>query len=337
MAEIVLGIGTSHSPMLNLTAQQWKHRAEVDHANQKLNLSDGRRLSYAALLQERGARWSAEVELPVMERKEKACQAALDRLGDALEQANPDVVIIVGDDQAELFSADNQPAFAIFLGAEIATMSGKYGAGATDWMRQVGRGYLMDELHRLPGSPELALKLIEGLMDLDIDVCSVAKVGDPARAGFGHAYGFVIKRLFRRPIPVVPVLLNTYFPPNVPSAGRCYDIGRKLRSVIEALPGSQRVAIVASGGLSHFVVDEAFDRGVLDAFANKDAEALRGISRNALKSGSSETLNWILTAGAVDFMELQMAEYFPLYRTEAGTGVGAAFCVWGGGRQRKQA
>ena len=39
MAKIVLGIGTSHTPMLNLTSLQWQHRAEVDYANRKLNLS----------------------------------------------------------------------------------------------------------------------------------------------------------------------------------------------------------------------------------------------------------------------------------------------------------
>jgi hypothetical protein len=126
----------------------------------------------------------------------------------------------------------------------------------------------------------------------------------------------------------VPVLLNTYFPPNVPTASRCYDIGVKLREVIESSKGNQRVAVVASGGLSHFIVDEELDRSVLQAFQENDAQALRSIPRNALKSGSSETLNWILTAGAVSPMPLAWSEYQALYRTPAGTGVGAAFCVW---------
>jgi hypothetical protein len=328
MARIVLGIGTSHTPMLNLTAQQWQHRAEVDYANTRLNLSDGRRVTYPELLQERGPRYKDQVNLPLLEQKERACQAALDRLADALEQAAPDVVVIVGDDQAELFSPDNQPAVAVFHGSEIATHPGKYAEGAPDWMRQVGRGYLMDDVYRIPGAEAVALQLIEGLMDRDVDVASVAAVKDPTKAGFGHAYGFIIKRLFRRSIPVVPVLLNTYFPPNVPSASRCYDIGRKLRDAIHDMPQDLRIAVVASGGLSHFVVDEALDLRVIDALRNKDEQALRAIPRNALKSGSSETLNWILTAGAVDFLELRSAEYQPLYRTEAGTGVGAAFCVW---------
>jgi len=328
MAQIVLGIGSSHTPMLNLTAQQWQHRAAADYANSELNMSDGRRLSYEALLAERGPCYEADIALDVLSRKELACQAALDTLGDALAEANPDLVIIVGDDQAELFSHANQPAFAIFNGEAMVTYVGKYAEGAPDWLRQVGRGYLMESNYTLPASPVFATELIEGLVDLDVDVASVAGVDDPEKAGFGHAYGFIVKRLFRRSIPVVPVLLNTYFPPNVPRASRCYDVGQKLRQVIEASASDLRVAVVASGGLSHFIVDEELDREVLRAFEANDAQALRAIPRNALKSGSSEILNWVLAAGAVCPLPLTWSEYQPIYRTPAGTGVGAAFCIW---------
>jgi Catalytic LigB subunit of aromatic ring-opening dioxygenase len=328
MARIVLGVGTSHSPMLNLTAEQWSHRANVDYNNTKLNLSDGRRVTYPQLLEERGPRYQDDIALPILQRKESACHAALDRLADDIERARPDVVVVIGDDQAELFDANNQPAFAVYHGEQIVTTPGKYAEGAPDWMRQVGRGYLMEDVHRLPASPELAVKVIEGLMDRDVDVSAVAGVKDPAQAGFGHAYGFIAKRLFRREIPMLPVLLNTYFPPNVPTAARAYDVGRKLREVLEAIPDDLRIAVVASGGLSHFVVDEAFDLQVIEALRNKDVATLRAMPRRTLKSGSSETLNWIMTAGAVDFMDLQWAEYQALYRTAAGTGIGAAFCAW---------
>jgi 3-O-methylgallate 3,4-dioxygenase len=76
------------------------------------------------------------------------------------------------------------------------------------------------------------------------------------------------------------------------------------------------------------VIDAEFDRSVIDALRTKDVSALRAIPRNRLKSGTSETLNWIMTAGAVDHMDFQWADYEPLYRTAAGTGTGAAFCVW---------
>lgn len=330
MADIVLGIGTSHTPLLALNADEWRHRAEFDYANPKLNLSDGRELTYPQLLAETSARYESEITPGILQRKEEICEAAVERLADALHEASPDVVVIVGDDQGELFSPANQPAIAVYHGDEIVTLHGKYAAAdAPEWMRSVGRDYLLDKTHRVPAAPTLGLELIEGLIERHIDVSAIAHVEDPARAGFGHAFGFVIKRLFRqRSIPVVPVLLNTYFPPNVPTSARCYDMGVALREAIEASASSARVAIIASGGLSHFVVDEAFDRKILAALEAHDTQTLRSIKREALKSGSSEILNWIMVAGAMANMPFQWHEYQPLYRTPAGTGVGSAFCLW---------
>lgn len=330
MADIILGIATSHTPLLTLTPEQWQHRADADYANKALNMSDGRLIPYEQVLRELGPRSADVISAEILAAKERGCSDALDRLGDALVQAAPDVVIIVGDDQRELFSAANQPAIAIFHGAEIIT-SDKYGnEESADWVKAMGRGYMMDEAHSVPGSPDFALELIQGLMNENFDVATSARVENPKEAGFGHAYGFIIKRLFRgRTIPVVPVLLNTYYGPNVPTAARCHDLGRALARVIAASPSKLRVAVIASGGLSHFVVDEALDHLVLDAVASGRHEALRSIPRGALNSGSSEILNWIVTAGAVEALPLRSKEYLPLYRTPAGTGVGAGFAVWG--------
>lgn len=330
MANIVLGIASSHTPLLTLTPEQWQHRAAADYANTELNLSDGRLLPYAQVLAELGPRSAGVISPEILTAKERACSAALDRLGDELEKAAPDVVVIVGDDQRELFTAANQPAIAIFHGEELVT-SDKYGdEESADWVQDMGRGYLMDAAHKLPGMPSFALELIRGLMDENFDVATCARVNNADGAGFGHAYGFIIKRLFRgRAIPVVPVLLNTYYGPNVPSAARCHDFGLALNRIIEASPSKLRVAVIASGGLSHFVVDEELDHKVLDAIGSGDHAALRSIPRGALNSGSSEILNWIVTAGAAQALPLRWKEYYPLYRTPAGTGVGAGFAVWG--------
>ncbi len=330
MANIVLGIASSHTPLLTLTPEQWQHRAAADYANTELNMSDGRLMPYAQVLAELGPR-SADVITPeILTTKERACSAALDRLGDELEKAAPDVVIIVGDDQRELFTAANQPAIAIFHGEEMIT-SDKFGdEESAEWVQDMGRGYLMDAAHKVPGSPGFAMELIKGLIDENFDIATCSRVDDASVAGFGHAYGFIIKRLFRgRTIPVVPILLNTYYGPNVPSAARCHDLGLALKRVIDASASKLRVAVIASGGLSHFVVDEVLDKQVLDAIGSGDHEALRSIPRGALNSGSSEILNWIVTAGAAQALPLRWKEYYPLYRTPAGTGVGAGFAVWG--------
>ncbi len=89
-----------------------------------------------------------------------------------------------------------------------------------------------------------------------------------------------------------------------------------------------RVAVIASGGLTHFVIDETLDRGVLDAIAARDAAALRAIPRDKLRSGNSEILNWVTAAGALEGLAATVVDYVPGYRTPAGTGTGMAFARW---------
>lgn len=328
MARIVIGLGSSHTPLLTLPAKDWIHRSAADYANPSLNLSDGRFVTYEELKGEAGEHYAEAATAAVLERKAATCQAALDRLVKALDDAAPDVAIIVGDDQRELFSPANQPMIAIYHG-ETAPTSDAYGAAdLPEWVRTVGAGYMMDEVHAVPCASEVAWGIIEGLVDQDIDVATCASVPEGSKAAFGHAFGFIVKRLFQgRRIPIVPVLLNTYYPPNVPSAGRCHDFGRALRKAIEAYPADLRIAVIASGGLSHFVVDEALDQRVLAGLADHGA-ALKGLPRGALHSGSSEILNWVMTAAAVEHLELVWTAYEPIYRTPAGTGIGVAAAVW---------
>jgi aromatic ring-opening dioxygenase catalytic subunit (LigB family) len=126
----------------------------------------------------------------------------------------------------------------------------------------------------------------------------------------------------------VPVAVNAYFPPNQPSPARCHAVGRALRRAIESWDEDARVAVVASGGLSHFVVDEELDRGVLDALSSHDRDALAALPAWRLQSGSSEIRNWIVAAGVLEGLDMATVDYIPLYRTVAGTGVGAAFVQW---------
>jgi hypothetical protein len=97
---------------------------------------------------------------------------------------------------------------------------------------------------------------------------------------------------------------------------------------VEACPGSERIGVLASGGLSHFLVDEDFDRAILKACADKDAKFLQNLPRNKLHAGSSEILNWVAVAGAIEHLDLDWFEYVPGYRTPAGTGTGLSFASW---------
>jgi hypothetical protein len=329
MAQIVMGLGTSHSPLLTLEGARWGERAADDFLNQRLNLSDGRWVSYDELAAEVGNKYASVATNEQFIAKAKICQAALDRMSATLVEAAPDIAIIIGDDQDELFSLSNMPAISIFYGNEIVMHAREINGASPTWLPTVAKGYAMDDTYVFPGAAEFALDLIKGLIDRGVDIGAAAKVDDPHNAGFGHAYGFVVQRLFaKRPIPIVPVLLNTYFPPNVPTPARCHDIGRLLRAAIEGSAAHLRVAVIASGGLSHFVVDEGLDRRVADALVKGDHEVLRSLPVSALNAGSSEIRNWIVMAGAIEGMKNQWLEYQPLYRTPAGTGIGVGFGVW---------
>jgi hypothetical protein len=313
---------------LTFDVETWVEKAG-DDMRRRLNLSDGRMVTYDQLLAEFGEPYVAHCRRDHLEQQRAKCEAALDRLGDLLQEAAPDLVVIVGDDQAELFDVTNMPAISIFYGDRIVTHPwGTVDEAMPNWKRTAAVGYGMDREHVYRGAPEAALAAIKGLIERGVDISAASEVIDSSRAGFGHAYGFVVERLFRgHDYPILPVLLNTYFAPNVPTSARCYDVGRALKAALEDY-GDLRVAVIASGGLSHFVTDEILDRGVLDAIAKGDAGHLRSVPPQALKSGSSEILNWILVAGAAEGMSPELVEYQPIYRTPAGSGIGLGFLAW---------
>lgn len=328
MGKVVMGIGMSHSPLLALPAERWGERGDDDRRNTGLNMIDGRLVDYPTVARERGEPWADVAGIPTYRKLEAGAQSALDRLADDLEKVAPDVVVIVGDDHYELFSPANMPAIAIYHGKEAHSHEAAR-AEEGNWRNAVAAMYAMDEVHTFPVHDELAEELVRALVARDFDIGSSALVEDPKKLGFGHAYGFVVERLYRgRTIPMVPVMLNTYFPPNVPTPRRCYNLGMALKEAIEASPKDLRVAVIGSGGLSHFLVEEELDRKLLDAFRTHDADVLRAIPVEALKSGSSEILCWIAAAGAFRGLPHRWSEYFPARRTPAGTGIGLGFGAW---------
>jgi len=174
---------------------------------------------------------------------------------------------------------------------------------------------------------DLALHAVRSLVESDFDISYASAL--PKQRGEGHAFGFVHRRLMaRRVVPIVPVVVNTYYPPNQPRPGRCFRLGRALRSAIESFPEDRRIGVLASGGLSHFTIDEALDRAVLEACRNADEQALSSLPLAKLNSGNSEIRNWIVAAGAAAGLQMLWHEYVPLYRTAAGTGCAMAFAAW---------
>ena len=105
-------------------------------------------------------------------------------------------------------------------------------------------------------------------------------------------------------------------------------MGRKIAAALEASPHSARVAVVASGGLSHFLCEEALDRRVIAALRCGDAQTLAAIPQQSMLSGSSEIRNWIMVGGMVAALKPDFTEYIPVRRTPVGTGIGLGFMTW---------
>jgi len=330
VAHIVLGIGTSHSPLLVLGGAQWEFRSNDDRRNKSLNTLDGRLISYDQLVEQRGEPFTRESDPAGFPALAERAEVALNHLADQLKAVTPDVVLVIGDDQGELFSPDNFPAIAVYRGAELVMKPSEHLEGMPPWAdTKFWSGYRMDFPHRYPGAPELANELVTGLIREGVDVTSCANVSDPTKRGFGHAFGFIIERLMKEvQVPMLPVMLNTYFPPNTPTAARCRAVGEKIGKILKASSSQARVAVVASGGLSHFLCEEAFDREIVQALQANDSNVLSKIPQEALLSGSSEIRNWVMLSGMVEHLRSDFTEYIPVYRTPVGTGIGLAFMTW---------
>jgi hypothetical protein len=326
MAQLVLGIGTSHTPMLNAPPEDWPRFYERDSKRTNLLDTEGRLTSYEQQLTQAPPGIMQEISPERMQSRHQAVEGAMARLGGFLREAKLDTLIVVGDDQDELYHHGNMPGMLVYYGETIPNVPLKPVANP-DWgWRAAARWYEEKEPRDYPVDAALARHLIDELIDREFDIAASDATSEGE--GEGHAIGFVHKRIMQEVVPIVPICINTYYPPNQPTPRRCYKLGRAIRAAVESYPDDIRVGIVGSGGLSHFVVDEALDRGFIDMMRRKDAAAIQDLPRDKLNSGSSEIRNWICVAGAVEHLSLEWSLYEPGYRTPAGTGTGLGFAFW---------
>lgn len=328
MADIVLGLGTSHSPMLNSPAEDYPKHAEIDAKGRRLLDKFGRPTTYGDLLAKADPAIRDQLRIEVMEERVAKCNAAIERLSRTVKEAKLDALIVIGDDQNEQYGDDNMPAILVYTGETIDNNPLHMDEDAPDfWRRARSQYHEQNGVRAYPVAAKLALHMVDHLMDHGFDISHARRLGKDI--GEGHAFGFVHRRLMQdNVIPVVPVAINTYSAPNQPRPHRCFQLGQQIRKAVQSATGYERVGILGSGGLSHFYLDEELDHRVLEACRKKDKEALSTIPVEQLNSGSSEIRNWITAVGASEHLGTEWQEYYPCYRSPAGTGYGAAFAVW---------
>lgn len=332
MAKVVLGIGTSHSPMVSSPPELWEsHARGYDMLQKDLIDVDGGVCTYAQLLEKTEGRFAQLASYQSSRERHERCQAAITRLAEIYATTRPDVAIIIGEDQHEQFSADYMPALLVHWGDSVLNTPRKYGPDAMPSLKASAWAYgKKDETHS--GRADLGLHIIETMVQDGFDVAQSRRLPKESAAsieGIGHAFTFIYHRIMGGNVtPHVPIILNTYYPPNQPTPKRCFEIGRIIKKAVEIWEPDLRVAVIASGGLSHFVLNEKIDLAVIDALQNNDTEFLKSIPRKQMQSGTSEILNWIALGATVDDLRMNLIDYVPCYRSAAGTGIGMAFASW---------
>ena len=304
MAEIALGIGTSHGPQLSTPPEEWGQRAAADRRNPALAFR-GADYSFDELSQLRGAAFAAECEPGVQARAARA-QPRRDR------RARPDHP---RRQRRRPRRGQQRPQGGLRRRAAAAV---RHLLGRHDAARAVHRGSSSPPCRpgsRSPrsrtsrsgprcgtGHSELGLHLIHEVSRAGFDpgAAKVLPAGRWQNHSIPHGWGFILQQVLggHDLIPIVPVFVNTFWEPNPPSARRCYDFGVALGAAIECFPADLRVGVVASGGLSHFVIDEELDRAFMKALIDKDREFMAGLGDDLLRSGTSELRNWIVVGGA---------------------------------------
>lgn len=146
-----------------------------------------------------------------------------------LVNVGADVLILISDDHFNSYFYDHMPSFTI--GIENCE-------GWGDW--QIPK-------YKIPVQQDLAQHILHTGLEQNLDFAFTLSM----KVDHGHtqAVYFLNSEL---DLPVVPIAVNTTAPP-LPTMERCFQLGEILQKAIESWDSEKKVAIVASGGLSHWV------------------------------------------------------------------------------------
>lgn len=334
MAKIVLGMATSHGPMLSTPPHLWGERAKDDRRHS--HWFKGKQYPFAALAELRAPdHFENEMTSEKWTARHAQCMAALEKLADIYADVKPDVAVIVGDDQMEIFTESVVPALTIYCGETVANygLNDEQLAKLPPGVAIAEHGHVPPQREEYETVPALGRHIVESLIEDNFDIASSKKLpaGPLGSDAIPHAYGFIYRQIMRdRVTPNVPIMLNTFYPPNQPRSGRCFDFGQHLVHAIQSWKSDARVALFASGGMTHFVIDEEVDRVILESVRTGNYRPTLALDEGIYQSGTSEVKNWIAVAGSMETLGFaaDVIDYVPCYRSEAGTGCAMGFVAW---------
>ncbi|MHB8575342.1 MAG: DODA-type extradiol aromatic ring-opening family dioxygenase [Dehalococcoidia bacterium] len=305
-----LGLASSHSPLM------WVPPADWTRIFDRMKPEVREHLPYTARLE--------IASLEMREGYHHRIHTAFARLREQVQAYRPDALIMIGDDQGDMFDLANNPTFSIYTGDEPI-----WGRDVRDWnVPPPQRKKVVFQNH-----PELAKHLLKGLIKRGFDMANVGKFdprGAPER-GVSHMVSNLVPEVDPAgEIPIVCVFLNEYYPP-LPSAERCAQLGAAIPDILADRP--ERVAIYASGGLSHYPgefnmgwIDRPLDEWILERLARNDLQALNHLftfDSDTMRAGTGEVRAWISVAAAMN-RPAKVLEYVPAHSTVTGCG----FAYW---------
>jgi hypothetical protein len=237
-----------------------------------------------------------------------------------IDESKPDALLVIGDDQNENYTSQNVPQFAIYTGAEAVFFD---------------RLFKEEKIYRCDA--EIALAILNGTVEGGFDLSFSENFPDNRLISHAHVEPLMRILLPDANVPIVPIYVNAIHPPG-PTPARCYAFGQMLGDVIRHHLADKRIAIYASGGLSHFTagypwrfyrgsfgygcISEDFDRKILQWIADGQANKLAELSSaELLDHGEIELRSWIVLAGAVGAVPARVLAYEPLYRGLMGMAV----------------
>jgi len=246
--------------------------------------------------------------------EQDALLAGYAAMGERLRAARPDVIVGVANDHLLNFPMESVPDWCVGTAARWR--------GPAEWFRD----WINVPDYEVGGERELARHIVRESGRRGVNLAF------SDRLLFDDNWSVPLKFLTPRyDVPLVPIHMNCVMPP-LPAPERCFAFGRTLAEVVRAWPTSARVAIMATGGLSHdpggpkyFAVDEKFDRWFLALLEAGDAQkVLREATIEKMiaagDGGTVELLAWIVALGAAGGRAAKTDFYVPSVPLRCGMG-----------------
>lgn len=208
-----------------------------------------------------------------------------------LEDQKPDIAIVVYNDHGLNFFLDTVPTFAI---------------GCADEYVNADEGWGLPSSASFQGDTEFSWHIAESLINQNFDMTTCQEM--LVDHGCVVPMNLMWRHLPEWPCQLIPLAVNTVQHP-LPSAKRCYDLGKALRVAIESYPEDKKVVIIGTGGLSHQlqgeragIIDVEFDLQCMNYIIN-DPEKMTAYSNSEImrKAGTEgvEVIMWMVMRGAL--------------------------------------